>query len=500
MKKWLFYAVIFFPACFFDANAQVTIGDLKNPESFSVLELISKNGTQGIIHPQMNEAQRDAITAPLTSAQKASARGLVIYNTTEGCLNLYRNESEGWVSLCSGVIIPLLKTDAAEIRPLEGTLPGAGAKGKSGYDIAQSNSSFTNTCGVTGSPGRPGDFGNFSGEANLRKYYEIVFPAGTYSDLTVGGREYAVPFFTVTGNREGSFNGGTMPLTVDFDPKIKELAYGTKENNALSATLFAVYRKNDQWYKAEYKLSVMDCLGCGVRVQSGEKEWLKVACYNLGENTPAVHAFEYADFRGNLYQWGRQTDGHELRESPLYLPKAALGEIVYPTAPLDSLDAGGQPAGERKGAFIPVTGASKALFGGDWSVLHHPALWGDGTQNLYPPKAASDPCPKGFKVPSKTEMEKIMNALDMNWTKLGGTAKEDGILFLPLVSYRKPEYPETAGSLTAYWTATPGATPAANRMDFLTRAYALTFDASSQTVNLSPIDKASGAAIRCIAE
>ncbi|MDR2056842.1 MAG: hypothetical protein LBP83_00880 [Dysgonamonadaceae bacterium] len=499
MKKWFSYTLIFFLAYAFESKAQIVIGDQKEPENFSALELISKNGTGGIIHPQMTEAQRDAITASLSSSQKTEARGLVIYNTTEGCLNLYRNESEGWVSLCSGVIIPLLAEDVAEIRPMQGTIPGDGKKGKAKYDVAQSNSSLDGSCGVIGSPSRPGDFGNFNDNTDLRKYYEIVFPAGTYSYLVVGEREYATQFLTVTGGQEGSFSGGAYPIIVDFDPKIKELARGLEENNALYTTIFAVYQKDGQWYKAEYKLSVMDCLGCGVRIQTGEKEWMRVACYNLGITNTLADALSYSeDLIGDRYQWGRQTDGHEKTGAYIYRPKVALGEIVYPAAPLDSLDANGQPIGERRGAFIPGTGAFSGI-GGDWSVLHHPALWGDGTQNAHPAKTVNDPCPKGFRIPSKTEMEKILNALNINTSLWGGLAKDDGILFLPYVYNKEISGTWNSGSQCSYWTATPGATPSVSKIDFLTKAQALIIQ-SDGTPSMGAVEKAKGATVRCIAE
>jgi uncharacterized protein (TIGR02145 family) len=316
--------------------------------------------------------------------------------------------------------------------------------------------------------------------------------------LVVGEREYATQFLTVTGGKEGNFGAGTIPIIVDFDPKIKDLAYGTEENNALYTTIFAAYQKNGQWYKAEYKLSVMDCLGCGRRVQSGDKAGMKTACYNLGITNLTADALSYsADLIGDRYQWGRQTDGHEKATSDLYRPKVALGEIVYPTAPLDSLDSNGQPIGERKGSFIPVTDASNTLFGGDWSVLHYPALWGDGTQGAHPAKTVNDPCPKGFRIPSKSEMEKILNALNIQPANNGGSAKEDGILFLPYASNRETN--GTSGNQCFYWTATPGATPIANRTGFLTQAYALNIQ-NNGTANINSIDKAVGASVRCIAE
>jgi hypothetical protein len=73
-------------------------------------------------------------------------------------------------------------------------------------------------------------------------------------------------------------------------------------------------------------------------------------------------------------------------------------------------------------------------------------------------------------------------------------------LFLPCVNYRKSDSQKAGNLQAAYWTATLGAKPVNNRIDFLTKAYAFTFNFSPSGAEISPIDKASGVAIRCIAE
>ena len=83
---------------FLSLNAQVTIGDDKLPEDFSVLELIS-NGTQGLRLPQMTTVQRNAVTNADFKLNPL-AKGLQIFNTTSDCTE-YWNGSR-WVSLCKG--------------------------------------------------------------------------------------------------------------------------------------------------------------------------------------------------------------------------------------------------------------------------------------------------------------------------------------------------------------------------------------------------------------
>ena len=80
-------------------SAQVTIGSGKIPEAYSVLELISNN-TMGMRLPQMTTAERNAMQATFGAGTTTEAKGLVIYNTTNDCVE-YWNKTR-WVSLCEG--------------------------------------------------------------------------------------------------------------------------------------------------------------------------------------------------------------------------------------------------------------------------------------------------------------------------------------------------------------------------------------------------------------
>lgn len=77
--------------------AQVTIGDIKEPESFSILEIVS-NDKGGLRLPQMTTQKRNDIT-PVAKGNNL-ANGLVIYNLDTNCVE-YWNGSK-WVSLCLG--------------------------------------------------------------------------------------------------------------------------------------------------------------------------------------------------------------------------------------------------------------------------------------------------------------------------------------------------------------------------------------------------------------
>jgi uncharacterized protein (TIGR02145 family) len=90
-----FVAVMFTCA---SIQAQVAIGANQDPQSYSVLELIS-NGSMGFRLPQLTTSQRDAITDAGFKTD-VLAKGLAIYNTTNECVEYWN--SVKWVSLCKG--------------------------------------------------------------------------------------------------------------------------------------------------------------------------------------------------------------------------------------------------------------------------------------------------------------------------------------------------------------------------------------------------------------
>jgi len=81
-------------------SSQVTIGEQKAPESFSVLELIS-NTQRGMRLPQLTKAQRDLLeqSQGFQDQKGDLARGLTIFNTDSHCMETWDGSS--WISLCA---------------------------------------------------------------------------------------------------------------------------------------------------------------------------------------------------------------------------------------------------------------------------------------------------------------------------------------------------------------------------------------------------------------
>jgi uncharacterized protein (TIGR02145 family) len=95
---------------------------------------------------------------------------------------------------------------------------------------------------------------------------------------------------------------------------------------------------------------------------------------NLGANQVAQNSTDIFSY-GDLYQWGRRSDGHQCRSSPT-------------TATLSSID---QPA---HGNFI----LGSSFPPNDWRNPQNDNLW-QGVNGV------NNPCPSGYRIPTETELD-----------------------------------------------------------------------------------------------
>jgi len=97
MKKIISMLAVVLTSIFIgQVYAQVAIGKLEVPDESAVLDVVSPtNYYMGVLIPRMSEEDRDKISSP--------ANGLLIYNTDEGCINVYDAINTQWNSLCGGV-------------------------------------------------------------------------------------------------------------------------------------------------------------------------------------------------------------------------------------------------------------------------------------------------------------------------------------------------------------------------------------------------------------
>ena len=176
---------------------------------------------------------------------------------------------------------------------------------------------------------------------------------------------------------------------------------------------------------------------------------------NLGATQVATSSTDAAAY-GGLYQWGRNTDGHEVRTS--------------------STTAGPVASGSEGSNFIANTSNS-----GDWLTTSDGTRWNDTT------KGAHDPCPSGFRVPSRAEWNTEMAA----WASQD-TAGAFNALKLTLAGWRiiHDGSLSSVGTLGSYWTST----------EFTgSSAYIALFNSSIAHANGNGA-KSRGNSVRCIQE
>lgn len=142
---------------------------------------------------------------------------------------------------------------------------------------------------------------------------------------------------------------------------------------------------------------------------------------NLGASQVAISSSDPNAF-GDLYQWGRRSDGHQCRNSTT---TTNLSGTDLPTHGFFVLD-----------AETPY----------DWRSPKNDNLW-QGVTGI------NNPCPDGFRLPTEEEWE----AERMSWTTSDVAGAFASFLKLPAAGFRVPVLGQisAAGGQCVYWSASP---------------------------------------------
>jgi len=173
---------------------------------------------------------------------------------------------------------------------------------------------------------------------------------------------------------------------------------------------------------------------------------------NLGATRAATSSTDSFSY-GDLYQWGRGSDGHQCRTSPT-------------TNTLSSTD---QPA---NGNFILGPSTPK-----DWRSPQNNNLW-QGVNGL------NNPCPSGYRLPTETEI----NAERLSWSTNNSAGAYASPLKLPLPGDRN----SSNGSLVhvgadgIYWCSTVSSTNSRSLYFF------------SSNAGMDANGRANGLSVRCL--
>jgi len=485
-------------------KAQVTIGAQKAPHSYSVLELMS---AKGLRLPMLSNDERDALN--LTS-DSTEAGGLVIYNTDIDCVEFW---SDGkWIDLCSATpassivnsitLTSAVGTDAqtvcgnTAITPV--TYATTGATGATFVGLP---------AGVTGS----WDAGvvTISGKPTTSGNYIVVLTGGSGSGMAIGTITVnTAPQLTISGNN-GVVKNATTTYSVTPISGVTNYTWtvsGTdwsivsgQGSNSITATCGAdkgtiTVTAINSCGRGTASMDVK--VGCPVKTTSGN--WLTFMCYNLGATT-AVQSLTPAqqttypsaiDLLGDLYQWGRVADGHQLRTS------------AFVVGPVTTFDVNGQAIGDTIGKYI--SGGDNPTY--DWRTPQNNTLWYNNG------KTVNDPCPDGWRVPTETEIRSILNGNStqiaispLGYTGISGntwawsgaipgwlitpSGSSEPTLFLPAAGYRTSSVVANVGLNACYWTSS------------FDDVYAISMYCSSTGINPNTYSTHSCAySVRCVAE
>lgn len=285
-----------------------------------------------------------------------------------------------------------------------------------------------------------------TGEGGDANNITISYPAGTFSSSGT------IPV-TVTVDGDGSFDVAKQDfgVTTTFATLDFQVNGNSKGNILLDATGGIPDRAFGDGIHDFIYLPVTSATG---------KTWLN---HNLGaayadtnhasfDPTQQATSLNDALAYGSLYQWGRYSDGHELRTSATTIINATNSSPGHADFILES------------------------AYPNDWLAPQDNTLWQgvSGTNN---------PCPSGYRIPTETEWDNERLA----FVPINSTGAFESVLKLSATGHRFPNN-GTFGNVGAhgnYWASTVSGTNT-RRLTFATY------------VGMSNGSRAAGYAVRCI--
>ena len=411
-------------ANFYNNGAGLGVGTVA-PDASSLLDVSSTS--KGLLAPRMTVTQRNAIVNP--------ANGLIIFNTTSGCPNYYYNGNwREWCGSVVNPLITTLSCGTASLtgtliigQAANSVSVSVPYSGGNGAQYAAQTINSTGVLGLTATlsvgyfaagagnlvytiSGTPAASGNASFALTIGgQSCTVVIPVASVaaslttlncasgattgtltSNTAASGVSTTIPY---TGGNGGTYSSqavsstGVLGLTANLAGGTLALGTGnlvytiTGTPAASGTASFAITIGGQSCtfsisvvYSliAQYPASSVICASgptaiVDVTNPTTGKTWMD---RNLGASQAATSSTD-ANSYGDLYQWGRRSDGHQCRTSAT-------------TTTLSSTD---QPT---NGNFILVSGLN------DWRSPQNNNLW-QGISGI------NNPCPIGYRLPSEAE-------------------------------------------------------------------------------------------------
>ncbi|MDR1373267.1 MAG: formylglycine-generating enzyme family protein [Dysgonamonadaceae bacterium] len=332
MKKILLTMSALFMLSANCAFAQVTIGELKDPESFSILELVSNS--KGLRLPQLTTAQRDALHLEnLIDTEKTKALGLQIFNTFTRCVETWNGVE--WIQQCDGEPLDPQTTDvctSCEVSTVDNlTFTAIADPSAVGYEFfigtASQGYQISNSITFTASP---------TGTVGVKYYYRSEFLKPTMVPVT-GSSDW----------KYGESNTATTAVITDFTMSKTPITQAQYEyvmeiNPSLfkCSTFSAVYAPSSNkpverviWYDAVIfcnKLSKLEnkkpCYSIGGAGASYTADQLAALTYN-SEEIPTSSSHKNYTYWNTNFTCDFTADGYRLPTSSEWEYAARGGSV-----------------------------------------------------------------------------------------------------------------------------------------------------------------------------
>jgi uncharacterized protein (TIGR02145 family) len=404
MKKIKIFLVAIVMIAGYTLTAQVSIStDGDDPDGSAMLDVQSTE--KGFLPPRMTKAQIEAITSP--------ANGLIVFSTTDDKFYAYVLDDNEWKEIAYGtgkIILPASYTIGSGGACVNTTL----------------NGNYYTGLVLDGS--------------NMVILDATVTTKGLYSITTntLNGYNFSgTGAFSSTGTVQVTLYGSGTP--------------GTEQTDNFTATA------DNSGGTCAFSVAVSDPPSIiEVTNLTTGKTWMD---RNLGASRAATSSNDVEAY-GDIYQWGRYTEGHEIRTST--------------TTPTNATTAVPNDGNSWDGKFITENSGPY-----DWLTSQDNTLWqGEGGTN--------NPCPSGFRIPTDAEWE----AERLSWTTNDAAGAFGSVLKLTVGGYRyySTGGPEYVGSYGYYWSSSVLGTAAKD----------LRFTSSDAYVTDN--GRAFGLSVRCIKE
>ena len=444
MKKIFTTAVLLPVMAFAQSEGRVGINTAEPKATLHVKSSADMTKPQGIVFPHATTTEINSWVGMLA--------GTMVYNTDTNCIEIYNGAN--WVSSCGGGSTPTPPSIPATItlknfshfigsvrddNYLPYTPPtgpaswGTSSPGTPGTDPLVDYQGIIPAAGVqikipvttTGSGTLPA----YSATINIPKNYteDNKTPTLTLS-WTAQAFTTATTFITATLKPSAEIKVKKLDINegVGVDGKGVEFAkfdYGTGalDVRAIAGILDRYFGRKTKdyagsWAADEYEHQFI-YLPVTVKIGSYEKVWLT---NNLGAEYSNINSEHFnlmakktsekdGKAYGSLFQWQRMADGHELMKWDENDPSASTNNNTSVHTPFSSTRSSSwYNAGTNSVIRSSVSGA--------WVT---DALAIAGPFNLWQAGGTNNPCPNGFHVPTGTELQDYLNALNSQSISIG---------------------------------------------------------------------------------